>query len=137
MQSSLVCMCVCGGGDCMPGLHVVFSCSRGVRNQLCVVALCMWFNLLTTAAGMSVNQSWHRHHASGWTEESTVTCYYPRHGNVTCPSATSGSESPHTHMVDFQNTSLFLLGMFPVILPLYGLNSCLHYFSMTINLKQI
>lgn len=49
-QVSLVYVCVCGGGegcDCMLGLHVVLSCTRGVRNQLCVEVLYMWFNLLT------------------------------------------------------------------------------------------
>lgn len=64
-------------------MHARVSCRAshaavGVRNQLCVVALCMRFNLLTTAAaGMSVNQSWHRHHASGWTErvQSRVTTH--------------------------------------------------------------
>lgn len=66
-------------------MHARVSCRAshaavGVRNQLCVVAPCMRFNLFATAAaaaGMSVNQSWHRHQASGWTErvQSRVTTH--------------------------------------------------------------
>lgn len=59
VQSILICAC-----ECVEEMTVVivgaFSCNRGVREQPCVDASYMRFNLLTTAAGMSLNQSWHQ-----------------------------------------------------------------------------
>lgn len=60
------CVCLYGGGGGGGALHAKGSCcpptlpcnSRAVRNQLCVVALCMRFNLSAAAAAGTLANQW-------------------------------------------------------------------------------